>query len=130
MNTRNACIDLLYEQCPLFITLEQFASTLDGWDIDPIFRADQSIGAVFISNGPEFHFAKFGSDIHATREHLKKYPGELIKRFGYAITKTPKDDTRQIRFNERLGFYKSGETEYDIIFKIEKSRVKEKLCQS
>jgi hypothetical protein len=130
MASREDCIDLLFMQCPMFITREQFAQTLDGWDIDPLTQEDGNVSFIFISKGPEFHFNKFGVDIPASRDHLRKYPGEIIKRFGYAITRTPKEDARQQRFNERLGFFKTGETEFDFIYRIEKLRVKEKpLCQ-
>lgn len=123
-----SCIDLLYQVTPLFITREQFAQSLDGWTIDPVLRPDGSIGIVFISKGPEFHFAKFCTDVQASREHLKKYPGELIARYGYALTKTPKTMARQIRFNKRLGFVVTAEDESYIHFRIDHLRNKETPC--
>ena len=126
---RQECIDLLYAQTPLFVTPEQFQQSLDGWKLDPVFRADGGIGIIFVSRGPEFHFSKFGNDVQATRQHLKKYPGEIIAQHGYALTKTPKTDTRQQRFNERLGFYRIGEDEFDIHYRIDQLRKKESPCQ-
>ena len=117
LNRRAECIALLFEQTPFYDTLEKFTQSLDGWELD-IVEADGEIAGVFVVRGPEFHFAKF-SDMPATRAHLKKYPGLLIEQYGYAVTKTPKTDTRQQRFNERLGFYKTGEDEYDIHYKID-----------
>jgi len=117
---RKQCLALLFEQSPLYLTREQFDKTLDGWDFD-IVEANGAISMVFVSKGPEFHFAKF-DDTPASRGHLKKYPGSLIEKYGYAVTHTPKTDARQQRFNERLGFYKTGEDEYDIHYRIDSLR--------
>lgn len=126
---RAALIDLLFADTPLFITREQFEQSLEGWTLDPVLRQDGSIAIIFVSNGPEFHFAKFGTDIPASRAHLKKYPGEIIAQYGYALTRTPKTDTRMQRFNERLGFYKIGDDEFDIVYRIDHLRKKEASCQ-
>lgn len=126
---RQQCIDLLYSVTPLYLTREQFEQTLDGWTIEPVLRADSSIGIIFVSKGPEFHFAKFGTDIQASRAILKKYPGELIATHGYALTKTPLTDRRQQRFNERLGFYRIDADEFDIHYRIDQLRMKEPPCQ-
>ncbi len=130
MTTREQCIDLMFAKFPLYLTKEQFIASFHGWGFDAVHRPDGTIGAIFTFKGPEFHFAKFGSDIQASRVHLKKYPGELIARHGYALTKTPKTDTRQQRFNERLGFYRIGEGEFDIHYRIDHLRkMKETPCQ-
>ncbi len=129
MNQRQQCIDLLFADTPLFLTREQFAQSLDGWTIDPVLRDDGSIGLIFVSKGPEFHFQKFGTDIQASRAILKKYPGEIIAAHGYALTKTPLADRRQQRFNERLGFYRIGEDQFDIHYRIDQLRMKEPPCQ-
>ena len=126
--SQQQCIDLLFDQTPLFITREQFAQSLDGWTLDPVLRDDGSIAMIFVSKGPEFHFAKFGTDFQIGRAILKKYPGELIAQHGYALTKTPKTDTRQLRFNARLGFFPVGEDEFDIHLRINHLRTKEPPC--
>lgn len=107
----------LHERSPLYLTREQFEQTLVGWEIEPVEKGGRVIG-VFVIRGPEFHFAKF-DDTPADRAILRKYPGALIERYGYATTKTPKEDARQLRFNERLGFYRVGEDEYDIHLRID-----------
>jgi hypothetical protein len=131
MTLRSQCLELLFAQSPLYLTKEQFAQSFEGWSFDPVHRPDGSIGAIFTFKGPEFHFAKFGADIQASRSHLKKYPGELIAQHGYALTRTPKSDTRMLRFNERLGFYRVGEDEFDVHLRIDHLRkMKEPPCQS
>lgn len=126
---RQQCIDLLFSVTPLYLSREEFEQTLEGWTIDPVLRDDGSIGIIFVSKGPEFHFAKFGTDIQASRAILQKYPGELIATHGYALTKTPLTDRRQQRFNERLGFYRIGEDQFDVIYRIDQLRKKEPPCQ-
>lgn len=112
---------MLYQQSPLYLTRAQFEQSLAGWEFDFVLRKDNTLALVFLVKGPEFHFAKFGNDLQVTREHLKKYPGSLLAKYGYALTKTPKTDQRQQRFNERLGFFRIGEDEFDIHYRIENS---------
>lgn len=130
--TRAKCLDLLWERAKdtLYLSREQYEQSLGGWTLDPLHREDGSVSMIFVVRGPEFHFAKFGSDVLASRDHLRKYPGTLIQKYGYALTKTPKTDARQARFNERLGFYRIGEDEFDIHLRIDQLRKKETPCQS
>ncbi len=121
-------IGRLWQDSPLFLSRAEFAKTLEGWTFDPVYDADNEMTGVFLVNGPTFHFAKF-TDAPATKSILRKYPGQLIEQHGYALTSTPKDDARQLRFNSRLGFFKVGEDEYDIHLRIDRSRVKEARCQ-
>jgi hypothetical protein len=121
-------IGLLWEDSPLFLTRAEFEKTLEGWTLDPVYVNGEMVG-VFVVKGPQFHFSKFSPAYQAGRDILRKYPGQLIERYGYATTSTPKDDARQRRFNERLGFRVVGEDEYDVQYRIDKSRVKEKTCR-
>lgn len=126
----NEFVAILWEQMKdkLYMTPEQFAAGYEGCEFDAWRRPDGSIYLLFIVRGPEFHFVKFG-DEPADRAILDKYPGALIDRYGYAQTKTPKDDTRQQRFNERLGFYRTGEDDLDIHYRIDHLRTRKPSCQ-
>jgi hypothetical protein len=117
-------IGRLWETSPLFLTREEFERSLDGWEIDPVYGVSGEVIGVFLVKGPDFHYAKFDPNYQVGRDILRRYPGELITRHGYATTKTPKDDTRQQRFNERLGFYRMGEDEYDVLYRIDKLRLR------
>lgn len=121
---RAKCLDLLWEHAKdtLYLSREQYEQSLGGWTLDPLHRPDGSISFIFVVKGPEFHFAKFGNDVQASREHLLRYPGTLIQKYGYALTKTPKTDARQARFNRRVGFFVTGEDEFDLHMRIEKLR--------
>lgn len=126
---RHEIIGRLYQDSPLFYTREQFERTLDGWQIHEVYGAS-GIAGVVITRGPEFHFAKWDPAYQVSRADLRRWPGELIEQHGYAITRTPKYDKRQQRFNERLGFERVGEDEYDIHYRITRLRVKDTSCPS
>lgn len=119
----NEYVELLWSQLKdvLYVTPEQFAEGYEDCEFDPLRRADGSIWLLFIVKGPEFHFIKLG-DEPADKDVLRKYPGSLIEKHGYALTKTPKEDVRQVRFNQRLGFFVTGEDEFDFHMRIEKLR--------
>lgn len=125
---RAAIIDRLWEDCPLFLTRSEFERTLDGWDIEEV-RDDNGM-AVVVSKGAEFHFQILDHGFQVTREHLRRWPGALIAKYGYAVTRTPKDDERQIRFNRRLGFEVVGEDDFDYTMRITHLRVKDTTCPS
>ena len=114
-------IAALWKDSPLFLTLEEFTRGLEGWQLDPI-PGPQGVAGVVVHKGPQFHFAKFDPSFQVGRDILKRYPGELIARYGYAETKTPIDDTRQQKFNQRLGFFVTGQDEFDLHMRIEKLR--------
>lgn len=109
-------IGKLHAQSPLYLTREQFAQTLEGWDIEPVEQDGVVIGC-FVVKGPEIHYAKWDST-PVSKRHLKRIDA-LIEQHGYAQTATPKDDVRQQRFNTRLGGRIVGETEHDVIFRFE-----------
>lgn len=111
----------LWKDSPLFLTLEQFTQGLQGWELDPI-QGPEGIAGVIVHRGPEFHFAKFDRAFQVGRSILQKYPGDLIARYGYAQTKTPIDDTRQQRFNQRLGFVEVARDDLDITYQIHRMR--------
>lgn len=120
--TRTEIIDRLWADSELFLNREEFERRLEGWEIHEVHGVETLAGVV-LTNGPEFHFVKWDPTFQVRREILRRWPGELIEKYGYAKTRTPKEDTRQQRFNERLGFERVGEDEYDIHFRITRSRI-------
>ncbi len=118
---REELLDLLWQDSPFYLTREDFAASLEGWKLEPVMQDDR-LAVVFVVNGPEFHFHKADPAYQCTRETLRRFPGELIARYGYALTKTPIEDRRQLRFNERLGFYRTGEDEEFVHLRIDQLR--------
>lgn len=127
--TEAQIIERLWLESPLFLTRAEFEQSLQGWQIETV-QGPAGVAGVVLSKGPEFHFAKFDAAFQVTREILRRWPGELIERHGYALTRTPKEDTRQRRFNERLGFQAVGEDEFDVHYRITRMRGKDQSCQS
>lgn len=114
-----------YEASFYFGDFQQWEAAFDGWEIDPIQIQGETAGVVF-HNGPAFHFCKF-TQAPVGRDILRRYPGELIAKYGYATTTTPKWDTRQQRFNERIGMTRTGETELVVLYRID--IIRSNLCQ-
>jgi hypothetical protein len=105
----------------LFLSESEFYEWLHGWEVSCIERADALV-AIRLRKGPEFHFVMTGSTRSVTRADINSCIQPIIDEHGYATTKTPKDDARQQRFNELLGFVKTGEDEFDIHYRIEAMR--------
>lgn len=118
---RAEILERLWADSPLFLTREAFEHGLQDWTFHEMHRGGRLV-AVFISKGAEFHFTKWDAGYHFTRDDLREWPGGLIERYGYADTRTPKTDTRQRRFNERLGFVQIGEDEFDVHYRITRLR--------
>jgi hypothetical protein len=112
---------ILWEHSPIFTTFDEFAKRLEGWTIDPLY-GPRGLEAIFVVKGPAFHFAKIDPEARATKAVLERYPGQLIEKYGYATTSTPKTDTRVLRFNRAIGFVVTGEDELDVHQRIERLR--------
>lgn len=109
----------------LYVTKEQFVKSLDGYAIVPEYVEGVLVGVV-IHKGPSFHFMLFGTKWKLTKSMMAKWPGCLIDQYGYAETFTPIEDTRQQRFNTRVGFVETKRDEQYVHYKIERVR----SCQS
>jgi hypothetical protein len=110
----------------LYVTREEFVRSLDGYALHPEFNDMGQMIGVVISKGPHFHFATFGVKWKLTKAMLAKWPGSLIDKYGYAETFTPLEDTRQQRFNQRVGFVETKRDDQYVHYKIERVR----SCQS
>ena len=123
MNTRAEIIDLLWgvDEKVLYLSKTQYVDSLNGWLIEPHYEGNIMVGAT-LTNGPEFHFATFGDQWKMTRADIRRYLCPLIEQHGYVATKTPKEDTRQSRFNKTLGFFVTGEDEFFTHYKLERLR--------
>ena len=114
-------IDKLYDRLPplVFVSREDFGRSLQGWAIEPV-EIGGALAFVFLSKGPEFHFQSFGQHHRITMAMIRSRLDPILAAHGYAMTRTPKDDARQHRFNLRFGFEAIGEDEYDIFYRVER----------
>lgn len=114
-------VDALYRRSPLFVSREAFERTLDGWDIRAVV-IDRRPAFITAVRGPEFHFSELGTGRPISRQMIRDFLKPVIAEHGYAQTKTPKDDVRQRRFNERYGFHAVAEDGEFVTYSISQVR--------
>ena len=102
----------------LFCTREEYLATLKDWFVWALEQDGETL-ALRVSNGPEFHFVIVKRKSF-TMADIRAMVKPLIDSYGYATTRTPLRDKRQQRFNERLGFVRVREDQYDVIYRIDK----------
>ena len=105
----------------VFITKREYLAGLEGWKVSPFEREGALLGAA-ITKGPEFHFVTFGGRWNLTRADIRSWLKPILDEYGCVTTKTPKDDTRQQRFNRLLGFVPEGEDEFFVHMRLTKLR--------
>lgn len=112
--------DLLWEKASqvLFLTKDEYLQTLADWVIKPVY-VDGELAWITVQKGPEFHFQSFGATKQMPLRSIREFLQGIISEYGHAITRTPIEDTRQQRFNERFGFQRIGQDQFDIIYRIE-----------
>lgn len=120
---RKQLVDRLWEKAePMaFIPKKDFVKALKNWDIRPIVE-DGVLIAIVGEDGPHMHFETTGSGKPIPRRVVIDILQRIIDRHGYAVTKTPKEEERQHRFNRLIGFEVTGEDEYDVHYKITQVR--------
>lgn len=120
---RTDLIELLWKKAePMFFAAkDDFIRGLINWEIYPIIEGGQIV-VIVATRGPQMHFETMETGRQITRRIVRLVLEPLIAKFGYAVTKTPKEEIRQRRFNELIGFVVVGEDEYDIHYRIERVR--------
>ena len=96
----------------------EFAIEMQDWGVESVCDDDGREIAIIAFKGPEFHFTSFGQHPFTRREIYEHVFNPLFAQYGYADTRTPKSDTRQQRFNERIGFKRMGEDASTIHYRI------------
>lgn len=117
---RNEAIRKLWEKTEpmVFITFEQFMSCFDGWEIEPFFSAGELVYIKMVK-GDELHFESFGK-IGGTIQMIRDCVEPVMAAHGHVRTRTPKEETRQHRFNKLVGFVAEGEDEFFIHYRMKK----------
>lgn len=110
--------DLIWEQVSqvLFVPREQYLEALATYTIEPVYRDGLLLGAV-LRKGPELHFVTFKAG-PIPRQVVREALAPQFETYGYVVTRTPKVDTRQHRFNRLVGFRPVGEDAYDIHYEL------------
>ncbi len=118
------------EEPTVFLSRRDFMASLDGWDIIPQMIDGELAGAT-ITKGPEFHFISFGARKAVTRELAQACLQPILDKFGFVRTRTPREDTRQGRFNRLIGFDVEFSDEHYTYFRMARLRLHGRTaCQS
>lgn len=118
---RDAIIDALFADSPLFETREECARRFEGYDLEDHYIG-QELVIITIRKGPEVHFYTPKAGKTLTWSRFRDFMQKVIDEHGYLETWCPKTDARQQRFNKLIGFEKVGENEFDFHYRIEKIR--------
>lgn len=118
--------DLLWEKAEpvLYISKDEFLHTLAEWTIKPVY-VEGELAWITVQKGPEFHFQSMGRPKIMPLRLIREFLDSILAAHGYAQTKTPIEATRQQRFNERFGFKRVGQDQYDIHYRIERLPMRE-----
>lgn len=124
-------MDLLWEQASskLYIERPEFERQMAEWEIEEV-RVGGDLGGAILRKGPELHFSVFNTGHVATRQIVIDAVKGQLQKYGYVVTKTPKDDKRQARFNALVGFKVVDEDEFDTYYRLEAGdfRYREKMA--
>jgi hypothetical protein len=102
---------------------EEFARRLDGWDVIPVCDGTEVIGGV-LSKGNEIHVG-FGKRLKASgRRYIRTELNKTIDKYGFALTSVQPQNSAGLRFCERLGFVKVGESNEAILLRCDRSNYK------
>ena len=98
-------INLIYKTVKdrLNITAEQFAEALKDWEFVELEHDDKLFGVVMIKDN-ELHVSFDGIPKFSIRKHLRKTIGQVIKKYGSAVTAVLKGNEKGLNFCKRLGF--------------------------
>lgn len=99
----------------LYCSEEEYYASLEGCTISSVMRSGKLV-AILVYKGSEFHFTTIG-DYNINHRDIIEVLSATIDKYGYVDTRTPKEDKRQQRFNERFGFVRTGEDEHDIHYR-------------
>ena len=116
-------VEMLYEsvKTKLSISKEIFEITLKDWEIIPLFRNNEVIGAVLIK-GNEIHVG-YGKPCGASmRLHIKQTLKKIIEKYGYAITYVMNDNINGLNFCKRLGFIELSKDSVKILLRCDGSK--------
>jgi len=115
--------ELMWQQAStkLFCEREQFIEGLRTFAIEPVER-DGVLVVAWLRKGPEFHMFTPKSGKPITGKMLAQAFMPQLEKYGYVKVVTPKLDKRQQRFNERIGFVQIDEDEFNIHYRLDRSR--------
>ena len=118
------CVEVLYNAVSkeLAITREEYEKTLVGWSISPITIDGNDIGVLMLRDKEIHMYIEPKKALIHMRRIIRCYFEPFIKAYGY-LTTISFNDNDQIKFLERLGFYKTSEINGMISFRIDNAKI-------
>lgn len=122
---RDHYIDMLYAEVKMQIIISRaaYSESLSGWEFFPVVIDGQEAGVV-MTQGHEMHthvIAPYGRT--CGRRVLRQSVQAQVDRMGYATTRTL-PDTKVVRLLERMGFYKIGECDGVLEYRLDELKIK------
>jgi len=117
----NRAINLIYNTVKdrLSITAEQFAEALQGWEFVELEHDDKLFGVVMIKDN-ELHVSFDGVPKFSIRKHIKRTIGQVIEKYGHAVTSVTKGNEKGLNFCKRFGFVEIDEDSSKIYMKCDR----------
>lgn len=121
MTERQEALEAAYESSRnrLKLPKDKFMDAFGSWIVCPVRVSGAIVGGVLLK-GNEVHVAvsKSSEGRWLSRSLIRRVLGNLISRYGVAVTSVMKDNERGQRFVERLGFQRVGEKEGTIGYEL------------
>ena len=114
-------INLIYKTVKdrLNITAEQFAEALKDWEFVELEHDDKLFGVVMIKDN-ELHVSFDSVPKVSIRKHIKRTIGQVIEKYGHAVTTVTKGNEKGLNFCKRFGFFIIDEEQGKIYMKCDR----------
>jgi len=98
-------VNLIYKTLKdrLNVTVEQLSEGLKDWEFVELEHDNELFGVIIIKDN-ELHISLDGIPKFSIRKHLRKTIGQVIKKYGSAVTAVLKGNEKGLNFCKRLGF--------------------------
>jgi len=125
MTPQDRALIMIYESVKdrLNIGLVSYIEAVKDWDVVPLTEQGEIIGGVLLKSN-EIHVG-FGKKLKASgRRYIRMALNKTIDKYGFALTSVQPQNSVGLRFCERLGFVKVGESNEAILLRCDRSNYK------
>jgi hypothetical protein len=118
-----AAKEMLYQSVKdrLTISCSEYINAIKNWEIVPLKRQNEVIGAVLIK-GNEVHIGYGKPAGAALKAHLRLTLKKLLDKYGYVVTYVQNDNLKGLNFCKRLGFIELSQDSVKIFLRCDGSK--------
>lgn len=102
------------------VGLVEYLEMIKDWNVVPLTESGRVIGGILLK-GNEIHVGCGIKPRASTRAYIKKTLGEILYKYGSALTQVQAENLAGLRFCERLGFVKLNEHNGKILLRCNRS---------